>query len=104
MATLLAIFNIAIPSGLLLDIAGFILILRYGHAFFLTISSRAPRPEEGSEGSIWLEYGGPPDNGHSHRLIKAKIGAGFIFTGFVLQLIGSAGIAWLNWPQAILPC
>ena len=75
------------PLGLLLDIVGFILIIRFGHSLFLrAVSGSSPNRRDYI---IYLEVPGNDDRKEGHRRLCAYAGVVAIITGFGLQAIGA---------------
>lgn len=78
------------PIGLVLDIVGFLMIIRFGHALFIRSGGR-PDHSKGKDGDLW--FGDGSNKGESEeskrRRFKANVGVGIVVFGFVLQIIGS---------------
>jgi hypothetical protein len=82
----------ATPLGLLLDIAGFLLVILFGHAIFQRTGSRVPPPSEGREGDVFhlvSDGNGDVDGNYRTRLRRAWFGVGLVISGFTLQILGS---------------
>ena len=87
----------AVPVGLGLDVVGFILIIRNGHALFIHTGTGAPSPEIGKDGDLYLQYTGRGENGNDRQRFWAKAGVVMV-AGFGLQLVGAMAGIWLtNW-------
>ncbi len=84
------ILQYATPIGLGLDIVGFLMVIRYGHALFIRSGGR-PDHSKGKDGDLWLGDGS--NKGESEdsqrRRFRAKAGVGIVVFGFVMQIIGS---------------
>ena len=82
---------LTVPVGLLLDIVGFLIIIRFGHSLFLRVASAAP--ESGTnENVLSLIPANVSDADLSRdqrRRIYARIGVALVITGFTSQIIGS---------------
>ncbi len=81
--------NYATLVGLILDIVGFILIIRYGHSLFLRVGAGAPRASEGRDGDFYFDVPGANDGGDGQRRRKARAGVATVMVGFGLQIVGS---------------
>ena len=77
----------ATPVGLILDIAGFLLIIRYGHSLFLRIVS-GNLPDR-QDYNLYLRADGVDERIESRRRLYARIGVVAVAVGFGLQAIGS---------------
>ena len=84
----------ATPLGLLIDIAGFILIVRHGHALFMLSGAEVPSgPDtEGKDGDLFFVI--PGDTGKAERESRrrrrwAHVGVYVVVTGFGLQIVGA---------------
>ena len=77
----------ATPVGLMLDIAGFLLIIRYGHSLFLRIVS-GNLPDR-QDYNLYLRADGVDERIESRRRLYARIGVVAVAVGFGLQAIGS---------------
>ena len=79
-----------VPIGLMLDIVGFLLVVRYGHALFLHAGSGPPDNAKGKDGDWYAEMLGEDIDAADTRLKrKAKAGVCLVVIGFVLQIVGS---------------
>ena len=77
----------ATPVGLMLDIVGFLLIVRYGHSLFLRlVSGNLP---DRQDYNLYLQAGGVDEQIESRRRLYARIGVAAVAVGFGLQAIGS---------------
>ena len=77
----------ATPVGLMLDIVGFLLIIRYGHSLFLRlVSGNLP---DRQDYNLYLQAGGVDEQIESRRRLCARIGVVAVAVGFGLQAIGS---------------
>ena len=77
----------ATPVGLILDIAGFLLIIRYGHSLFLRIvSGNLPDTQDYN---LYLRADGVDERIERRRRLYARIGVVAVAVGFGLQAIGS---------------
>lgn len=81
--------NYATLVGLVLDVFGFLLIVRYGHSLFLRVGAGAPRENEGKDGDFFLEIAGADDRGDRQRRRKAHVGVATVVVGFSLQIVGT---------------
>ena len=83
-----------VPAGLMLDIVGFYLVVKYGHSLFMRTVVRVPKADEWNDGDFAFTVDGPAkeveSRGRSRRR-KAHLGVGLILTGFVLQIAGWGG-------------
>ena len=80
----------AIPVGLLLDILGFILVVRYGHALFIHLGIGSPPSDRVKDGDIYIQLRGQgEDADNNRRRQKANAGVVLVVLGFSLQLLGS---------------
>ena len=83
----------ATPLGLLLDIAGFLLIILFGHAIFQRTGSRVPPPSEGREGGgvssgvRWEWRRGCELQDPVATCVVVVVG--LVISGFTLQILGS---------------
>ena len=82
----------ATPLGLGLDIAGFVLVILYGHSLFLRSGVGPPKGNPGKDGDMYVAFGSGNSeqierSGRSRRF-KAYVGAGLVILGFVLQIVG----------------
>lgn len=75
--------------GLLLDVIGVVLLIKYGHALFIYTGTSSTPPEKVSSGTLYFQYAGDAsDKGdHSKRLRLARCGVWMVLIGFVFQLI-----------------
>ena len=79
-------------GGLCLDLIGFALVIRYGHALFIRIGPDPPGKSEAKDGDLYI--GGVNDPGYSRRLGFAKVGVGLVIAGFLVQIAGAALGLW----------
>ena len=79
-------------GGLCLDLIGFALVIRYGHALFIRVGQDPPSRGETKDGDLYI--GGVNDPGYSRRLGFAKVGVGFVIAGFLVQIAGAALGLW----------
>lgn len=82
----------ATPLGLLIDIGGFLLVVRYGHALFIRSGPSVPSgPDtEGKEGDLFLlSRGAGVESGERHRRRWAHVGVYTVVAGFGLQIVGA---------------
>ena len=80
------------PFGLSLDIIGFWLVVRFGHALFLRIGTTLPRPDEGRNGDVYLQIPRDESEGESkpdRRECWANVGVYLVIIGFIAQLIAA---------------
>lgn len=81
------------PLGLLLDIVGFLLVIRYGHSLFRWVGTDYPDDRTISAmppGSEFIVREGPSDTGENRRMrLRAHIGVATVVAGFSLQIVGS---------------
>ena len=77
----------ATPVGLMLDIVGFLLIIRYGHSFFIRVMSRDLPDRQDS--NLYLRADGADERIENRRRLYARIGVVAVAVGFGLQAIGS---------------
>ena len=84
-------FLCLIPTGLLLDIVGFLMVVKYGHNLLIRVGG-LPDDSIGKDGDEWKvidrSYKGESEESKRLRL-KARVGVGIVVVGFGLQLIGS---------------
>ena len=81
-----------IPIGLLLDIVGFLVVIRYGHALFLRTGVGPPDPKWKDGDVYWQIADDDPVKvalWDARRRLKAHIGVGLVVLGFVMQIVGS---------------
>ena len=82
-----------IPIGLLLDIAGFLMVIHYGHALFMRTGVGEPDSTIGKDGDHYnkLASGDPAEIARwdYRRRLKAHIGVWLVVLGFALQIAGS---------------
>ena len=75
------------PIGLMLDIVGFLLIIRYGHSLFLrVVSGNLPNRRDSN---LYLRVDGVDERTESRRRLYARIGVATVVVGFGLQAVGS---------------
>lgn len=82
----------AVPTGLMLDVVGFALVIWYGHSLFLHIGPGPPDKETGKDGDLYLGLSSASEEdlaGDRRRLKLAYLGVATVLIGFVLQIIGS---------------
>ena len=77
------------PSGLLLDIVGFLLIVRYGHSLFLRSGTGPPADNMGKDGDLYFQHEGPDKGDNSRRRFWAYVGVATVIIGFSLQIAGA---------------
>ena len=81
------------PLGLVLDIVGFILIIRYGHSLFLRVVS-GDLPDR-QDNNLYLQANGIDERIENRRRLYAYIGVAAIVLGFGLQAVGSTlALCW----------
>lgn len=85
----------AAPVGLALDVVGFVLIIRHGHALFIHTGTASPSPEMGKDGDLYFQYAGQQREVNDRQRSWAMEGVVMVVSGFVLQLIGSMAGIWL---------
>ena len=83
----LAILLYTAPVGLMLDIVGFLLIIRYGHSLFLRVVP-GDLPDR-QDHNLYLRADGIDEQIESRRRLYARIGVVAVVVGFGLQIIGS---------------
>ena len=79
-----------IPIGLVLDIVGFLLVVRYGHALFIHVRSGPPEAATGRDGDLYIEISradAEPEDQRRRR--KAWMGVWVVVGGFAVQIVGS---------------
>ena len=76
------------PVGLLLDLIGFVLIIRHGHAFFIKLGT-GEAPARGRPGNIYLQYEGTETGSKDRQFFWAMTGAVMVVVGFAFQIVGS---------------
>lgn len=74
-------------GGLCLDLIGFVLVIRYGHALFIRSGPDPPQKGEGKDGDLYLQTNDPA---YGRRLCLAKTGVALVITGFLAQIAGAA--------------
>lgn len=72
--------------GLFLDLTGFVLVIRYGHALFIRMGSEPPQKGEGRDGDLYLQTKDPD---YGRRLGLARIGVALVIIGFLAQIAGA---------------
>ena len=77
----------ATPVGLILDIAGFLLIIRYGHSLFLRVVSGSLPDRQ--DNNLYLRADGVDERSENRRRLYARIGVATVAIGFGLQAVGS---------------
>ena len=77
------------PVGLMLDIVGFLLIIRYGHSLFLRGVSGTGHLPDRQDYNLYLRADGVDERIESRRRLYARIGVVTVVVGFGLQVIGS---------------
>ena len=83
----------ATPVGLMLDIVGFLLIIRYGHSLFLrVVSGNLP---DRQDSNLYLRVDGIDERIESRRRLYSRIGVVAVAVGFGLQVIGSTAAIYL---------
>ena len=95
-ASVLEVLLYTIPSGLTLDIIGFLLIIRYGHSLFMGSGSGPPDDSMGKDGDFYFRHEGPDKGQDSRRRIWAYVGVTTVIVGFVLQIFGSMAAIFLS--------
>ena len=81
------------PLGLMLDIAGFLLIIRYGHSLFLrVVSGNLP---DRKDNNLYLRGDGVDERFESRLRLYARIGVVAVAVGFGLQVVGSTAAIYL---------
>ena len=75
--------------GLLLDIAGFLLVIRYGHSLFTRSGTGPPDNRDGSDGDLYLQYDGAIEGHERRRRFWAYMGVALVVVGFLLQAVDS---------------
>ena len=85
------------PLGLLVDIGGFALVIRYGQALFIRSGTGPADDSVGKDGDLYLQHGGSSDEcGEKRRRFRAHVGVGVVFFGFGLQIVGAAAAIYLT--------
>ena len=89
----------AAPLGLMLDIVGFLLVIRYGHSLFIRTGVGPPSESDLKDWDMYLQYKGPDtehgrSQGSRHRF-RAHLGVATVITGFGLQIVGSTAAIYL---------
>ena len=88
----------AVPAGLGLDVVGFVLVIRNGHALFIYAGTGPPSPEMGKDGDMYLQHSGQEGEGDNRQRSWAMAGVVLVIAGFGLQMVGSMAGIWLaNW-------
>ena len=88
----------ATPLGLLVDIGGFLLVIRYGHALFFRAGAD-PAPERLPSGVNYAQVEGFDEDDERHesrRRLWARTGVGAVVFGFGLQIVGSIAAICLS--------
>ena len=80
------------PLGLLLDIIGFWLVIKYGHALFIRTGTNATPPSEMDDGALYIttEGGADVDIAYYRRKRRADVGVALVIIGFTAQFIAAA--------------
>ena len=81
--------SIATVSGLVLDVIGFVLIFRYGHAYFIWFGSQPPSNKVGRDGDLHLQIPGINDRNYERKRRFAMWGLRLVITGFLAQIAGA---------------
>ena len=82
--------------GLALDVAGFVLVIRHGHALVIHTGTGPPSPEMWKDGNVYFQYAGPEGEGNKRQRSWATAGVVMVVSGFVLQLVGATASIWLT--------
>ena len=86
----------AAPLGLLIDIGGFLLVIRYGHTLFMRVGTEAI-DSEGKDGDVFIVIPGlPGDSGDRRRRRWAHMGVCVVVAGFGLQIVGAIAAIYLT--------
>ena len=85
-----------IPTGLTLDIVGFLLIIRYGHSLFMRSGSGPADDSMGKDGDLYFRHEGPDDGQDRRRRAWAYVGVTTVIIGFGLQIVGSMAAICLS--------
>lgn len=93
---MLEVLLYTIPSGLTLDIIGFLLIIRHGHSLFMRSGSSPPDDSMGKDGDVYFQHEGPDEGQDSRRRVLAFLGVTTVIVGFGLQIVGSMAAIWLS--------
>ena len=88
--------SVLLPIGLGLDIIGFSLVLRYGHALFiLTGTGPPPTGSEWIDGDLYFQVAEGKEATARRRFFRpdarmwAKVGGGLVILGFMMQFVTS---------------
>ena len=92
----MSILVVATPIGLALDIVGFVLLIRYGHALFITVSGGPPSGSKGSDNVLHIQTSESSGRENSRERFRARIGVVMVIFGFGLQLLGSIAVISLD--------
>ena len=84
------------PSGLILDIVGFLLVIRYGHSLFIRSGTGPPVDNIGKDGDLYLQRKGPSEGRDNGRRLWAHVGVATVIIGFGLQIIGSLTVIYMS--------
>ena len=95
-ASVLEVLLYTIPSGLTLDIVGFLLIIRYGHSLFMRSGSGPPDDSMGKDGDLYFQHEGPDEGQYRRRRVWAYVGVTTVIVGFGLQIVGSMAAIHLS--------
>jgi hypothetical protein len=68
----------AIPLGLAVDVAGFILVILYGHTLFIRSGTGPPDDNQGRDGDLYLQTRNRDNVGNSSGTIAAG-GGGLVW-------------------------
>ena len=80
------------PAGLLLDIVGFWVVIRHGHALLIRTGT-GPRPKKLGDGTMYFQHengGSDGEASYFRRRRRAEVGVALVMTGFIAQLIAAA--------------
>lgn len=85
------------PIGLGLDLLGVGLLLVFGNARHIWVSSSPPHPDLGKDGDLYLQTDDPSGTPTAAGLLKQerrqqfawRVAVGLIMVGFGLQLVGA---------------
>ena len=81
--------SIATVSGLVLDVVGFVLIFKYGHAYFIWFGSQPPSNRVGRDGDLHVQIPGLDDRIYRRKRRFSIWGLRLVITGFLAQIAGA---------------
>ncbi len=80
--------------GLGLDIAGFLLVIKYGHSLFLWAGAKLPPKQK--DGVLYFHGGELNKDVFGRRRFWAQLGVAIVVIGFAFQIVGAAAAIQLS--------